>query len=64
MSGTAKTYRGAMRVASNNQNAYPPRYFDENGVELHNDGYGLAYPEPEMAIAPDGSKIERRVYAV
>jgi hypothetical protein len=56
--GTAKTYLGAMKLASKNQNAYQPRFCDENGIELHDDGNGLAY-EGRLA----GSTAER-TYAV
>ena len=47
LEGKATTYRGALRLASHNQNAYPPRYYDNRGVELHDTGYGLAYEEPD-----------------
>ena len=43
--GTAKTYKGAMRIASRNQNAYPPRFYDASGRELYDTGYGLAYAD-------------------
>ena len=41
--GTATTYRGALRIASRNQNAYSPRYYDDKGTALYDDGNGLAY---------------------
>lgn len=44
--GIATSYRGAMRIASRNQNAYQPRYYDPQGRELFDTGYGLAY-EPQ-----------------
>lgn len=59
-----KTYREAMSIASQNQNAYGPSFFDENGVELHDDGQGLCYPDPEVEKTADGTVIERRLYAV
>ena len=40
--GTATNYRGAMRIASRNQNAYGPSFWTENGEQLHDDGNGLA----------------------
>lgn len=46
MEGTATTYRGAIRIASRNQNASPARFYDQKGVELFDTGYGLAYAEP------------------
>lgn len=48
MEATATTYRGAMRIASRNQNAYGPRFYNERGKELHDDGNGLA-TEADMA---------------
>lgn len=45
--GTATTYKGAMRIASRNQNAYGPSFYDDKGVQLHDMGYGLAYEEPD-----------------
>lgn len=45
--GTAKTYKGALRIASRNQNAYGPRFYDDAGAELHDTGFGLAYEEPD-----------------
>ena len=47
--GKATTYRGALRIAYRNQNAFPARYYDEQGVELHDTGYGLAYEQPDAA---------------
>lgn len=44
LTGTATTYRGAMRIASRNQNAFPPTFSDEDGRELYDTGYGLAIP--------------------
>ncbi len=49
--GTATTYRGAMRIASRNQNAYPPKFYDEEGKKLYDTGFGLAYedqPNPDI----------------
>lgn len=46
LTGTATTYRGAMRIASRNQNAFPPRFYDEKGIQLHDLGHTLAY-EPD-----------------
>jgi hypothetical protein len=44
LEGTATTYAGARRVASKNQNAYPPRFYDKKtGEQLHDDGQGLVY---------------------
>lgn len=60
----ARTYRGAMKIAARNQNAYGPRYYDDAGVELHDDGNGLCYPDPEIVKSPSGVVVERRVYAV
>lgn len=42
--GTATTYRGAMRIASRNQNAYPPTYY-AGDRQLIDDGIGLAYQD-------------------
>ena len=51
---TAKTYRGAMRIASLTQNAIGPTYRTADGRELFDDGRGLWFEEI------DG----RRVYVV
>lgn len=40
--GKATTYRGAMRIASQNQNAYGPTFWTEGGEQLFDDGNGLA----------------------
>ena len=45
--GTATTYKGAMRIAARNQNAWPVRFYDQAGRELYDTGYGLAYPEAD-----------------
>ena len=47
LEGKATTYRGAIRIAGRNQNAFPPRFYDQDGRELYDTGYGLAYPEPD-----------------
>lgn len=39
--GFATTYRGAMRVASRNQNAWSPRFYADDGEKLLDDGNGL-----------------------
>ncbi len=44
-SGIATTYRGAMRLADRNQNAYDPHFYDDQGKELYDDGHGLRYPD-------------------
>lgn len=62
--GKATTYKGAMRLASKNRNAYSPSFYDSKGVELFDDGIGLAYPDAETVLAESGAVIERRVYAV
>lgn len=49
LEGVTTTYRGALRIASRNRNKFPPRFFDESGRELHDTGYGLAYPKPDSA---------------
>lgn len=38
LEGKAKTYRGAMRIASRNQNAWPPTFWTPEGIRLHDDG--------------------------
>ena len=48
LEGTADSYEGAMELASRNENAYTPRFFDANGVRLHDLGECLAY-EPDEA---------------
>lgn len=40
--GAATTYHGAMRIASQNQNAYGPTFWTESGEQLFDDGNGLA----------------------
>lgn len=39
---TANTYAEAMEIVSRNQGPYGPRFLNENGDELHDDGNGLA----------------------
>lgn len=51
--GTAKTYAGAMRLASKNQNTHAPTFYDENGVELRDDGNGLAYLEHRVGTGDE-----------
>jgi hypothetical protein len=43
----ARTYRGAQRIAARNRNAYPPRYYDEEGRQLYDDGHGLRYEDSD-----------------
>lgn len=58
LQGTATSYRGAMRIASRNQNAYGPSFWTEDGEQLHDDGNCLvseselerAAREPNTAI--------------
>lgn len=38
LTGRASTYRGAMRIASRNQNAYGPTFWTTDGERLHDDG--------------------------
>ena len=59
LEATATTYAGAMRIASRNQNACTARFCDAAGVELHDDGQGLCYLDPEIV-----GQVERRLYAV
>lgn len=47
LTGKSTSYRGAMRIAIKNQNAYSPRFYDAQGRELHDDGNGLAYIDPQ-----------------
>jgi hypothetical protein len=42
---TATTYRGALRIAARNQNAYDPAFYDPSGRTLIDDGHGLAYQD-------------------
>lgn len=59
--GHAKTYKGAMRIASRNQNAYPPRFYDKDGKELYDTGYGLAYqPDNDKEVYCVGGCISIR----
>lgn len=39
--GTATTYAGAMRIARRTQNACHATYYDEQGRELYDNGFGL-----------------------
>lgn len=59
--GKATTYRGAMRLAAKNCNAYGPTYYDENGVQLFDDGQGLAYEDEDVC---DERGVTIRTYAV
>lgn len=47
--GTATTYRGALRIASRNRNACLPTYWDEQGRQLIDDGQGLLIYHPETS---------------
>lgn len=49
--GTATTYKGALRIASRNQNAFQPRFYDEDGKELYDNGFGLAYEDAPETCA-------------
>lgn len=51
--GTATTYRGATRLASKNRNSYDPSYFDSEGKELYDCGFGLVY-----CSQPNSDRIE------
>lgn len=53
LTGTATTYRGAMRIARRNQNAYPPRFYDPAGKQLFDVGHGLAYEDQRW---PNGTE--------
>jgi len=55
VTGTATTYRGAMRLAAKNRNACSPKFY-EGDRELLDDGNGLAYA--------DELEHGRTVYAV
>lgn len=49
--GEATTYRGALRIASRNRNAFPARFYDEHGAELYDVGCGLSYESgSELAV--------------
>lgn len=61
LTGKAKTYRGAMKLASKNQNAYSPQFYDSTGRELLDDGNGLCYKDE--AENETGSHVTR-IYAV
>lgn len=43
----ARTYRGAMRIAARNQNAFPAKFYDEDGRKLYDCGFGLEYEEQQ-----------------
>ena len=43
LEGTATTYAGAMRIAERNENKWPPRFFDAEGHQLHDNGADLVY---------------------
>jgi hypothetical protein len=59
--GTATTYRGAIRIASRNQNRCLPTYWDQNGFQLYDDGIGLCRLEPGE---PETDHTGPRCYAV
>ena len=44
LTGMATTYRGAMRLAAKNQNAYSPTFY-HGDRKLIDDGQGLAYAD-------------------
>ena len=41
------TYAEAMKVASKNQNAYDPSFYDSDGRELIDDGNGLRHEDSD-----------------
>jgi hypothetical protein len=45
--GKATTYRGAMRIARRNRNAYDPKFYDHEGKELYDTGFCLGYVETD-----------------
>ena len=50
-SGKAKTYAQAMKLADRNQNAFSPSFYDEDGKQLYDTGYGLAYEDQPDLLA-------------
>jgi hypothetical protein len=63
--GVATSYRGAMRIASRNQNAWEPRFYDaETGERLYDDGQGLANPDRDEEIKLESCTTVRRCYVV
>lgn len=59
----ADTYEAAQQIAARNNNAYGPTFWDENGEQLHDDGAGLCYGDPEIVKHHSGLVEERRFYA-
>lgn len=43
LEAVASSYAEAMEIASRNQNACPPRFYDPDGVQLYDLGNCLAY---------------------
>ncbi len=60
LTGTANTYRGAMRIASRNENSFGPRFY-EGDRELIDDGHGLAYLDE---VERESGPVVVRKYAV
>lgn len=54
---TATTYKGAMRIASRNQNAYPPTFWTPSGEQLYDNGFCLCR-ESDIGKAGVGGVIE------
>lgn len=60
--GKARTYRGAMRIAGRNQNAYGPSFWTPAGEELHDDGNCLV-SESELERSAREPNTPIRAYA-
>jgi hypothetical protein len=60
VTGKARSYAGAMRIASLNQNAYSPTFWDGNR-QLIDDGNGLAYRDE---VEQETGSVVVRQYAV
>jgi len=60
--GKATSYRGAMRIAGRNQNAYGPTFWAESGEQLHDDGNCLV-AESEIERHSREPQTAMRAYA-
>ena len=60
--GRATTYRGAMRIATRNQNAYGPTFWTREGEQLHDDSNCLI-AESELDRHSREPKTALRAYA-
>lgn len=55
----ANSYRGAMKLAARNNNAYDPTFYDADGYRLHDDGIGLRREDSLVYECVDPAALKR-----